>query len=214
MVKQKEVFLKSEGDDWFTRNHHVIQNREIDYSESIVSAIVECKSSGSQQNRLLEIGCGEGKRLGWISGKLQFDCYGIEPSRKAVTFAQGKGFQVIQGTADHLPFENNFFDFLVFGFCLYLCDREDLFRIAQEADRVLKADSWLVIQDFFSPTPHKNNYHHKEGLFSFKMDYRKLFDWHPNYVCLSHKVFRHGSKEFTDSPDDWVATSILRKSNS
>ena len=110
MVKQKEVFLKSEGDDWFTRNHHVIQNREIDYSESIVSAIVECKSSGSQQNRLLEIGCGEGKRLGWISEKLQFDCYGIEPSRKAVTFAQGKGFQVIQGTADHLPFENNFFD--------------------------------------------------------------------------------------------------------
>jgi len=103
------------------------------------------------------------------------------------------------------------FDIVVFGFCLYLCDREDLFRIAQEADRVLKPDGWLIIHDFFAKTPTRREYHHKPGLFSYKMDYRRLFDWHPAYTCFSDELNHHGRREFTDDPQEWVATSVLRK---
>lgn len=163
--------------------------------------------------KLLEVGCGEGKRLRWITQNLGLQCYGVEPSEKAVALASTKTVQVIQGTADRLDFENQIFDFVVFGFCLYLCDRDELFQIAKEADRVLKPNGWLVIHDFFSETPVAREYHHLPGLFSYKMDYRKLFDWHPDYQCFSHAIGAHGSSAFTDDQNEWVATSIIRKTS-
>ena len=68
---------------------------------------------------------------------MKMECYGIEPSFKAVETACTSGVNAVQGTADRLPYRDGLFDVVVFGFCLYLCDREDLFRIASEADRVL-----------------------------------------------------------------------------
>jgi ubiquinone/menaquinone biosynthesis C-methylase UbiE len=210
--KQKEVFLSSEGDAWFDRNHQAIQSREFGIEDPIIAAIQRCRTRGSHDTpQLLEVGCGEGKRLQWINQNLGVNCHGIEPSAKAVALAQELGLQVIQGTADALPYGDGTFDFLVFGFCLYLCDRDDLFRIAHEANRVLKPDAWLIIHDFYVKTPMKRAYHHLTGLYSFKMDYRTLFDWHPHYTCFYHQVSHHGSNELTDDPDEWVATSVLRK---
>jgi ubiquinone/menaquinone biosynthesis C-methylase UbiE len=110
-----------------------------------------------------------------------------------------------------LPWDDGSFDVLLFGFCLYLCDPEDLFRIAAEADRVLKPTSWLLIHDFFSPAHIRRPYHHKNGVITNKMDFRKLFDWHSAYSCYYHRVSAHGAHGFTDDPQEWVATSILRK---
>ena len=42
------------------------------------------------------------------------------------------------GTAEKLKFEDDKFDLIIFGFCLYLCDREDLIKIVDETNRVLK----------------------------------------------------------------------------
>ena len=160
---------------------------------------------------MLEVGCGEGKRLHWITENLGLKCYGVEPSEKAVALANIKTVQVVQGTADQLDFENQTFDFVVFGFCLYLCDRDDLFQIAKEAHRVLKPNGWLLIHDFFLKTPVAREYHHLPGLFSYKMDYRKLFDWHPDYTCFSHVVSAHGGNAYADDQNEWVATSVIRK---
>ena len=71
-----------------------------------------------------------------------------------MALASTKMVQVVQGAADQLYFESQTFDFVVFGFCLYLCDRDDLFEIAKEAHRVLKPTGWLVIHDFFAEPPH------------------------------------------------------------
>jgi len=104
------------------------------------------------------------------------------------------------------------FDVVIFWFCLYLCDRKDLFIIAQEADRVLRKSSWLVINDFFSITPVRPDYHHKKGAYSFKMDYRKLFDWHRAYTCYSYRLYDHNNhSEFTDDKQEWVSISGLKK---
>lgn len=140
-----------------------------------------------------------------------YQCKGIEPSEKAVAFARQKGLEVYQGTADNLPFPDKSFDIVIFGFCLYLCDRDDLFRIAQEADRVLNNPGWLIILDFFSPTPVMKPYHHLQGLYSFKMDYRSLFTWHPAYTCFRHTVIHHETGQYTDEPQEWIAISVLRK---
>ena len=213
---QKTVFLNDEGDAWFERNHQAIQSRSFNHDEPVIQAII--RSCVAKKDNacgggatLLEIGCGEGKRLSWLTENLGIECHGIEPSAKAVSAAKSVGIEVLQGTADKLPYKSGTFDIVVFGFCLYLCDREDLFRIAQEADRVMKSDAWVIIHDFFAPTPTRREYHHKAGLFSFKMDYRKLFDWHPAYTCFAHELSHHERREFTDDPQEWVATSVLRK---
>jgi len=161
--------------------------------------------------RVLEVGCGEAKRLQYLAQHFSLQACGIEPSAKAVALANQRGVEAIQGTADELPYEPESFDFVIFGFCLYLCDRTDLFRIANEADRVLKKDAWVIIHDFFATTPTSREYHHRPGIQSYKMDYRKLFDWHPDYTCVSHEIHAHGGQVFTDESDEWVATSVIRK---
>jgi ubiquinone/menaquinone biosynthesis C-methylase UbiE len=211
---QKEIFLAEEGNAWFLRNHTNLTDRKFDDTDPVTSALIKCIALNERTNyTLLEIGCGEGRRLEWIRKHLQIDCQGIEPSELAVKAAIDRGIIVQQGTADQLPYASESFDYVVFGFCLYLCDREDLFRIAMEADRVLKTESWLIIHDFFADNTIQRDYHHREGLKSYKADYRRLFDWHPAYTCLSHEITHHVNGQFTDEPNEWVALSVLRKNS-
>ena len=116
-----------------------------------------------------------------------------------------------QGTAETLPFPNASFDIVLFGFCLYLCDRDDIFRIACEADSVLRAPGWLGILDFHSTKPSSRGYAHMLGIYSHKMDYRRLFDWNPQYTCMSHQLMHHLDNSVTDNEDEWNAVSFLRK---
>ncbi len=212
-MKQKEIFLGGEADAWFLRNQKLLKARVFDLSDPVINA-VSCIVKHSQYKKklkVLEIGCGEGSRLAWLHENFKVDAYGIDPSEKAIGLASQKGIKVKRGTAEILSFDSNSFDIVIFGFCLYLCDRDDLFKIAQEADRVLKKKSWIIIIDFFSLTPISYKYHHKIGVYSFKMDYRKLFDWHPAYTCFSHQLDHFNTLGFTDDINDWVSTSVLRK---
>ncbi len=211
--KQKEIFLEQEGNAWFDRNHLAIQNREMGSQDPIINILSNLlnKKKNMENQQLLEIGCGEGKRLHWISENYKLNCYGIDPSEKAIALANKNGVKAIKGTADILNFENKKFDFVVFGFCLYLCDRSDLFLIAKEADRVLKDSGFIIIHDFFSETPIEKKYHHYPGMFSYKMDYRKLFDWHPFYKCISHEIMSEEENKIKDDKDKLRATSVLSK---
>lgn len=215
-MKQKDIFLRSEADAWFERNQQSAAKRNFETDDPVTAATVEIAHLPEYADRheriqILEIGCGEGRRLSWLSENLGADVFGVEPSAMAVEQACSRGVKAQRGTADNLPFEKAKFDILIFGFCLYLCDRQDLFRVAQEADRVLKPDAWLLINDFFAPTPVRREYHHKPGVFSYKMDYRALFDWHPAYTCYAHRLNHHGQSSFTDASQEWVATSVMRK---
>lgn len=209
-MKQKNIFLESEGNAWFERNTKLMASRKLPEVDSLLVEILNLP--GIEKGiKILEIGCGEGGRLSWLRENCGFDCYGVEPSAQAVEVAKGRGIAAHQGTAEQLPFDDKAFDIIMFGFCLYLCDREDLFRIAYEADRVLKDPGWLLILDFYSPAPVKRKYHHRPGLYSYKMDYRTLFTWNPSYINFSHKVRHHSECIYTDDTREWVATSVLRK---
>lgn len=210
-MKQKEVFLQSEGDAWFNRNRQRVACRKLPDSDALLRELLELPIINAEKLKVLEVGCGDGTRLAWIKNNLNADCYGIEPSVQAVAVANAKGVDVRQGTAETLPFDNCSFDIVIFGCCLYLCDREDLFRIASEADRVLCSPGWLLILDFYSPVPRANIYQHCQGVQSYKMDYRKLFTWHPDYECMTHKVRLYGEINYTDAQDNWTAVSVLRK---
>jgi len=183
-------------------------------NDGVYQAIRSIATSGPSPDesfKLLEVGASNGLRLGHVQRELGMDVAGIEPSSAAVAEARMAGLDVQVGTAENMPFEDDTFDIVVFGFCLYLCDPSDLFRIAAEADRVLKQTGWVVIQDFYAEVPAVRPYHHIEGVYSRKMDYRTLFSWHPDYTCYSHRVVGHQTSGFVDDPQEWVATSVLRK---
>lgn len=138
-MDQKTAFLEAEGDRWFERNRQALAQRDFSSDKVIQSVANIAIAAGSAEGMsLLEIGCGGGERLAQIAGNLGIDANGLDPSAKAVEQARKLGSEVRKGTADKLPFEDDRFDILIFGFCLYLCDRADLFRIAAEAERVLK----------------------------------------------------------------------------
>jgi SAM-dependent methyltransferase len=209
-MKQRDVFLQGEGDAWLERNQPAPGARPLPDADELLLTLLQLPL-GQGPVRVLEVGCGGGTRLAWLKQHRRYECHGVDPSAKAVQAARAAGIEAEQGTADRLPFDAAHFDVVVFGFCLYLCDREDLFRIAAEADRVLRNPGWLVIRDFFSEVPLSRPYHHRPGVRSFKMDYRSLFAWHPGYSTYFHKVGHHVSGVFTDERQEWVATSVLRK---
>jgi len=116
------------------------------------------------------------------------------------------------GTAESLPYADQSVDLLIFGFCLYLCDPTDLFQIAAKARRVLKASAWLAILDFWSPYQRSNDYHHCPGIRSYKSNLPAMFLWHPSYVVTDHRLRHHCHPHpHTDSVDDWVAATIIRR---
>ena len=211
-MKQRDVFLRSEGDAWLERNSPQGKSPAQPDSDEVLHAILQLPLPQSAvQAKVLEIGCASGSRLEWLRENRGFDCYGVDPSANAVAAARARGLIAQQGTAEGLDFDSAAFDIVIFGFCLYLCDREDLFRIAAEADRVLRNPGWMIIHDFYSPVPSQRPYHHQSGVFSFKMRYRTLFTWHPAYINYFHKLGHHVDGAYTDERDDWVAISVLRK---
>lgn len=205
--------MQSEGDEWFRRNHQALQARSLPQDDPLLRTLVTLPQlePDAPPLRILEVGCGEGVRLGWLRQHRSMECAGVEPSAHAVALARTLGVDARQGTAEKLPFPDASFDIVLFGFCLYLCDRDDLFRIACEADRVLCAPGWLGILDFHSINPSSRSYAHKPGMYSHKMDYRRLFDWNPQYICMSHQIMHHSDNSVTDLEDEWIAVSMLRK---
>jgi ubiquinone/menaquinone biosynthesis C-methylase UbiE len=212
-MKQKDIFLQGEGDAWCSRNATWFDRLKLPDDDPVILEVLGLREhlASVAPVRVLEVGCGPATRLAWLKDQLGLECHGVDPSTEAVELCARAGVNAQVGTADRLPYDEQYFDVVIFGFCLYLCDREDLFRIAAEADRVLKTPGWLLITDFYSPTSYAREYHHKAGVLSYKMDYRTLFTWSANYTVYSHRVTRHDVGGYTDDPQEWVATSVLRK---
>jgi len=152
-----------------------------------------------------------GERLNYIGNSINCSISGVDPSLDAINQCKLNNIDAIVGTADSLAYKDNSFDIVIFGFCLYLCDRDDLFRISMETDRVLNKEGWMIIQDFFAKSSVQNEYHHTSGIKAYKMDYKTLFTWHPDYTCYQTKVYHHDNQVFTDSLTDWAETSVIRK---
>lgn len=208
MTRQKDTFLASEGDAWYARNAAALGSR--DWSADPVSRKVRELTQG-ERARVLEIGCGDGSRLAYLQGAQGHAVAGVDPSAKAVENAVARGVRARQSTADVLDFPDASFDIVIFGFCLYLCDDEDLFRIAQQADRVLANPGWLLIVDFDAAAPTYRPYHHVPGLHSRKMDYKSMFLWHPAYTLAAYEKFDHVTHRWTDEAGEWVSVASLRK---
>ena len=207
---QRDAFLSGEGDAWFFRNRRT-QSFSVPSDDRLLPTLLELPLDDGPSTRVGEVGCGQGLRLQALAERKGWQVCGIDPSREAISAAAQLGVNSQVGTADQLPWADQSLDLLIFGFCLYLCDRDDLFKICAEAHRVLKPQAWLSILDFWSPYPHSNTYHHKQGIKSYKTDSSLMFAWHPDYVVVDHKIRHHSTHGYTDDANEWVAATVMRK---
>lgn len=213
MKSQKEIFSEKEADAWLERNRRALAN----FDPKTDAIIRQLRPHLASDLTVAEVGCalaGRTAALAKITGGRGF---GVDPSALAIAEAARLHPELSfrQATADALPWDDHSIDILIYGFCLYLCDRIDLFRIAAEGDRVLKNGGLLAILDFHPPLPYRNAYSHQPGVFSYKMDNARLWSWNPAYVEISREIFDHHARttpgESTFAPDERIAVSILKK---
>lgn len=207
-VSQKQTFRATEADAYFARNHADGHATELERDDPLFDVLAELDPP---PGRWLEIGCSDGARLERLRRAIaerrpDATYRGVDPSALAVETGSQRfeELDLVVGTADALPFPAASFDVVVFGFCLYLCDRGDLFAIAAEADRVLDGDGLVVVYDFHREVPSSNPYAHAPGLSSYKMDHARLFTWNPAYALVERRTWPY-------PPDDEVAVSVLRR---
>ena len=203
---QKNIFLKKEGDSYFNRNKDAV---------SIASGLGNklYEKFLRKHDRILEIGCSNGDNLNYFQTRKKCQCFGIDPSVKAILAGKKKypAIKLDVGTADKLNFPDEYFNFVFFGFCLYLIDRPLLLRCIAEADRVLKNRGLLGVTDFDTKIPFKRPYKHRKGVYVFKYDYQKLFESCQHYTLIEKISYSHSTDYFVEGIQERLSTVILYK---
>lgn len=191
MGPQARAFLQGEGKAWLDRN---INKLSVE-GDPVLEFIKVCKLNPT---RVLEIGCANGWRLDELKRRYDCEIAGVDPGVPTPAIRD----DLYRGTASMLPIIGKTFDMVIYGWCLYLCDPQDYFFIAAYGDSYLREGGHLVIHDFYSGHPIKRAYKHKKGLFSYKMDFAKLWSWNPSYSIHSIHIV-----------DDETRITILKKRN-
>jgi SAM-dependent methyltransferase len=213
MSDQKSAFIGGEADNWFRRNEGALGS-----GDAMHRAIVEhvARHLEKTTTRVLEVGCANGHNLASLARYGAVEGLGLDPSTHAVAsgLETWPTLDLRVGTADCLPTGDGQVDMLWYGFCLYLIDRPLLFRVVAEADRVLRDGGTLVIHDFDPGTPRARKYVHREGVWSYKMDYSALFLANPEYNLIEKWSFSHAGPRWDCDPEERLGLWILKKSRS
>ena len=212
MVNQKKIFINSEADNFYKRNVQRFKN--IDYENHKIILKIKQIIKTKKKINLLEIGCSDAGLIDFIDQNFKsIKCFGIDPSSKALNSQKNKNLKLKKATAENIPFKNNSFDIIIYNFCLYLCDTEDLTNIVSEADRVIKNQGFVIIYDFYFKGIKYVNYIHRKNIFSRKMNYGKLFTWHPKYKLVKLYKFKHQRKniEFKNNKLNITAIYLIKK---
>jgi ubiquinone/menaquinone biosynthesis C-methylase UbiE len=212
---QKNSFLSYEANAWFERNFEVISNYNPD-DDRVVDLF---KKYNFDKQTILEIGSSAGYRLNALRELIpNSKVFGIEPSQKAIEYGENnyKEVNFTHGTADNLSmYEDASFDVVIVGFVFYVIDRNILFKVISEVDRVLKNNGLIIIIDFFSEASLKNSYHHIDEFqaYSYKQNYDDIFTASKLYYLLDKSTYSHESKELDASNNysDKYSITLLKK---
>ncbi len=208
---QKDLFLKTEGNNYYSRNQ---QNLDV-MNQTFDELYLGYKKYIKEGMVILEIGSSDGHNLFKLTEDISCMAYGIDPSIDAITDGKQRfpHLQLKVGTADQLDFPNESIDIVIFGFCLYLVDRKLLAKVIAETDRVTKENAYIGITDFDVKIPKKRKYKHFEDIYSYKYDYSKLFLAYPHYSLI--EKWNKPSKEevFNKNIVERIGSTVLFKNH-
>ena len=199
-TKNSVRYFNGVGDAYYLRRKDVLKKlKDIWDSDPIITAM---QSLGITKGSYLEIGCANGWRMEVLRREFGMDCHGVEPSNEA-SFGRKN---IREGTADNLPFFEEF-DVVSVAYVLYMVDRDDLFKIAYEGDRVLKDGGHMIVYDFYSTVPKLKENPDCKDILTCKADYGGMFRWHPCYREVYSKVQRE-----PDNPNSHpVVVNVFQK---
>jgi len=126
-----------------------------------------------EQDRILDIACGNGRLLKMITGKAKVESFGIDISEEMVKVAREENRETtfFVSEADKTPFEDSYFD--VITVCCAFHHFVDPKAFLKEAHRILKPQGKLYIAD---PTAPRIIRHIENFLFPlFKMGDVKIY---------------------------------------
>jgi ubiquinone/menaquinone biosynthesis C-methylase UbiE len=209
--KQSSFFLEGEGDAWFKRNKAAIENKTEFFDTETIKRVLD--PFKSDINNICEIGCGYGAKLNDLCIHFGAAGYGVDPSAAAVQSGNEKhnNMSLSLSTASNLPYSEAQFDLVIFGFCLCMVDRSEVFKSISEADRILRTGGFLAVADFDPSLRHKRPYHHLPGLYSYKNAYSQFFTAGGHYYLVAKESFSHSSSHFVTESDERLSISILYK---
>lgn len=207
MGAQAELWKSSEADAWHKRNKYKLRATA---SDPVMSALLR---AGIYPKSVFEVGCANGYRLAYMRDMWNIEVNGCDLSTAAIQDGlETYGLELLWREASRLKgVRNKSYDMVIYGFCLYQCDPEDLFSIVLEGDRILKDDGYLVVYDFLPDHPHVKKYAHEPSLKTFKHDYASLWLANPAYKMAHQSIFAHEADESIIDHNNRVAVTILKK---
>ena len=130
-MKQTALFNKhvEEYDAWYKK-----------YSEvylSEVAAIKEQLLKLPENIKGIEVGLGTGRFAQPLGIK-----EGVEPATEMAAIALRRGIEVIEGTAENLPYKDCYFDFVLY---VTICYLDNIKEALKETNRVLKPKGSIII---------------------------------------------------------------------
>lgn len=191
MKNQGQIFYRSEGDRWFTRNKEAIQSKtEADMHISMMS------SYGISPRRVMEIGAANGYRLDAIHRKFGSDVWAVEPSRKAIADGRRRFPRIsfVRALSHEVPLRMTF-DCIIIHFVFHWVDRSNLLRSVSEIDRLLGDKGFLFVGDFYPSNFLRVRYHHlpEKDVYTYKQNYSSIFLASGIYRCVAGLTMDHSS---------------------
>lgn len=210
MGKQEQVFLSSEGDNWFYRNRSHIES-DSNVHPDIDFIVRELDGAEFNFRNLLEVGCASGAKLEKLARAFDAKGFGVDPSSSAISrgLKRYPNLDLRQGLANELPFQDIKFSFVYFGFCLYLVTPEELEKVFLELRRVIENNGIIVITDFDAGIEIETPYKHYEGLTTFKRNYEVLIRNYLPATLIAKHSFSHSGNFFVSDRNERISTQIF-----
>lgn len=149
-------------------NQETYENIADEFSDSrayIWKCVKDFTSLIKEKSKILEIGCGNGKNIEYISKNKDVDIIGIDTCNKFVDICKDKKLNVILGDALKLQFDDNSFDYvLCIAMFHHILTEKEQDQSFKEILRVMKKDSIGIITCWAFEQPDNSKFKFHKGV--------------------------------------------------
>ena len=210
-MKNINLIKNKEADDFFLRNiKHYNENL---FDEKIINLI---KTNNLKAEKVLEIGCANGKYLNQYSKLLKSKkSYGVDLSKKAIEDGKRKykNLNLLKISSLEIDKIKLNFDFIICGFFLYQLDRELIFNQFDLIYKKLNKNGLLLIVDFDPLFKHSNINFNKKNLMSYKMSYDNFLVESGLFEILYKLKYKTLTRDKRKFKSDKISLTLFKKIN-